>query len=63
MTSGVQAHGLGHGGVRPVVIAGHAPEDLGFRTHLQLPVGTTTLGGRTRDFDKSFVEGQVVPGK
>ena len=63
MTSGIQAHGLGHGGVRPVIIARHAPENLRFRAHFQFPVGTSTLGGRSGDFDKSFVEGQVVPEK
>ena len=61
MTSGVQAHGFSYSGVRPVIIAGHTPENLGFRTQFQLPVGTSTLGGRPGDFDKSFVEGQVVP--
>lgn len=61
VTSGVQAHGFSYSGVRPVIIAGHTPENLGFRTQFQLPVGTSTLGGRPGDFDKSFVEGQVVP--
>ena len=61
VTSGVQAHGFSYSGVRPVIIAGHTPENLGFRTQFQLPVGTSTLGGRPGNFDKSFVEGQVVP--
>ena len=55
VTSGVQAHGFSYSGVRPVIIAGHTPENLGFRTQFQLPVGTSTLGGRPGDFDKSFV--------
>ena len=55
MTSGVQAHGFSYSGVRPVIIAGHAPENLGFRTQFQLPVGTSTLGGRPGEFDKSLV--------
>ena len=38
-----------------IVIAGHAPENLGFRARFQLPIGPPTFGGRPRHFDKSFV--------
>ena len=47
----------------PIIISGHSPEYLRFGPSLQFPVGTSTLGGRPGDFDKSFVEGQVVPVK